>query len=146
MEKHLMATAEAEGAALVSQEVAALQQANGQMAAMIGQLAEMVIILEGRTQAMEVLMQQRATITSGQAKQITVAVRNRAMRICEKNGLPYEATGGSFRNAIWRDFKTEYAVHSHYDLPAMYLDNALAFIEGWTSFTLICKARERVPR
>lgn len=144
MEKQIVALTEAGEAAPFSHEVAVLQQTAEQMASMIGKLAETVILLEGRTRAMEELMQQRVTITSGQAQQIVVAVRNRAMQICDKNALPYDVVGRNFRAAIWSAVKAEYAVASRHDLPAQYYRNALAFIEGWTSFALICRMRERV--
>lgn len=128
----------------LSQAVAAQQQSNEQMASMIGKMAELVFVMDGWIKAMESLLQQRVTVTSAQAGQIAAAVRDRASQICSKNALPYDKCGRIFRDAIWRAFKSQYTVASHYDLPAVYADHALSFIEGWTSFALIRRARERL--
>lgn len=65
------------------------------------------------------------------------------MAICDKGGLSYAAVGRNAREAIWRAFRSEYSVSSYHVLPAIYHDNAIAFIQGWTSFALIKRLREK---
>lgn len=109
-----------------------LQQFGGYMAAM-----------EQRIKKLEKLTEQRVTISSKQAKALQKRVQARSMALCEKHGFSYSDGGEAFRRAIWRGLKAQYAVDDVHDLPAVYFDLAAQYIDGWTSYSIVRKLRER---
>lgn len=110
-----------------------LQQFGGYMAAM-----------EQRIKKLEKLTEQKVTISSKQAKALQKRVQARSSALCEKHGFSYVNDGETFRRAIWRDLKAQYAVEDVHDLPAVYFDIAAQFVDGWTSYSIVRKVRERV--
>lgn len=127
------------------QQASALQTLTGeQMTSVVNRLAELVIVMDSRMSTLESILKQRITVSSAEAKGIAEAVKTRAVQLCEKSGLPYAQVGRFVRDAIWRAFRNEYMIASHYDLPAAYYDLAIQFISGWSSFALIRRLRERV--
>ena len=109
-----------------------LQQFGGYMAAM-----------EQRIKKLEKLTEQKVTISSKQAKALQKRVQARSMALCEKHGFSYADDGETFRRAIWRDLKGQYAIDDVHDLPVVYFDIAAQYIDGWTSYSIVRKLRAR---
>lgn len=100
-------------------------------------------MMEQRIKKLEKLNEQRVTISGKQAKALQKRVQARSTALCGKHGFSYSDDGETFRRAIWRDLKTQYAVDDIHDLPAVYFDLAAAFVDGWTSYSIVRKIRER---
>lgn len=109
----------------------------------VEKLAAIIVMLDKRLHSVEAMMENRVTVSSSQARSIANAVGARAHEICDQNALPYSTAGRTIREAIWRALRSEYQIPSHYDLSAIYYEHALSFVKGWTSFTVIRKARQR---
>ena len=109
-----------------------LQQLGGYMAAM-----------EQRVKKLEKLTEQKVTINSKQAKALQKRVQARSAALCEKHGFSYTDDGETFRRAIWRDLKGQYAIDDVHDLPAVYFDIAAQYIDGWNSYSIVRKLRAR---
>lgn len=126
-------------------QVAEKEQQNvAQMTRLVGEMAKLVFSLEARFSQLEGTMKARVTVTYAQANTLAEAVQARAKAICFDNGLPYEVAGKAFRAAIWREFCAEYGVKNRHDLPAMYFDNALSFVGGWTSYAVLRRIRDKM--
>ena len=102
--------------------------------------------MEQRIKKLEKLTEQRVTISSKQAKALQKRVQARSMALCEKHGFSYSDGGETFRRAIWRGLKAQYAVDDVHDLPAAYFDLAAQYIDGWSSYSIVRKLRERGNR
>lgn len=109
-----------------------LQQFGGYMAAM-----------EQRIKKLEKLTEQKVTISSKQAKALQKRVQARSAALCEKYGFLYADVGETFRRAIWRDLKGQYAIDDVHDLPAVYFDIAAQYIDGWNSYSIVRKVRAK---
>ena len=100
-------------------------------------------MMEQRIKKLEKLTEQRVTISSKQAKALQKRVQSRSADLCMKYKFTYSEDGETFRRAIWRDLKGQYAIDDIHDLPAAYFDLAAAFINNWTSFQTVRKIRQR---
>lgn len=110
----------------------------------IGQLVNMLVMLNAKIEAMEKQMAQRATIDSRQARQMSAAVQQRAKELCEANGLSYDRGGAMMRDRIWHDVLHEFHVENRHDLPEAYFAQAMEFIAEWTSFTAVVRIRQKL--
>ena len=131
--------------ALVTLEQLTQQQNvnNQQMSLFLQQLGGYMAMMEQRIKKLEKLTEQRITISSKQAKALQKRVQARSAGLCDKHGFSYADDGETFRRAIWRDLKAQYAVDDIHDLPAVYFDLAAAFVDGWTSYSTVRRIRER---
>lgn len=109
----------------------------------LAQLVNMVCMMQQRMDMYEKQLQQRATISSQQAKQLGKAVIGRASELCEENGLPDEAEK-LLRDQIWKELLKEYHIASRYDLPDIYFGQALQFVNGWSSFQAVFRIRQKL--
>lgn len=126
-------------------QAAQAQQLNVErMTKLVGEMAKIVFTLEARLESLEGTMKNRVTVTYAQANALAEAVQERVKAICFDNSLPYGDAGKAFRAVLWREFYAEYGVKNRHDLPAMYFDNALSFIGGWSSYAALRRVRERI--
>ena len=119
---------------------------NQQMSLFLQQLGGYMSAMEQRIKKLEKLTEQRVTIRGKQAKALQKRVQARSAALCDKHGFLYAEHGEAFRRAIWRDLKTQYAIDDIHDLPAAYFDLAAALVDGWTSYSIVRKIRERMKR
>lgn len=120
-----------------------LSENNADMRTLVVQMGQIAASLNERVRTLETIMMQRITITGAQAKMIQSAVRDRARAICGKYALDYARHGEAVRRAIWRDLKVQYRIADIHDLPAAYYDLSMKKIQGWTSFELVRKLRDK---
>lgn len=128
---------------LAEKAVAQQYQNAAEMRQLVGQMAQIAMNLDKRVRMLEDLLLRKVTVSSVQAKAIGSAVREQARALCTKYALDYARHGAAFRAAIQRDVKAQYGISDIHDLPASYYDLAIKFISGWSSFALVCKAREK---
>lgn len=114
-----------------------------QMGLFLQQFGGYMAMMEQRIKKLEKLTEQRVTINSKQAKALQKRVQARSVTLCEKYGFLYADDGETFRRAIWRDLKGQYAIDDIHDLPAVYFDIAAQYIDGWTSYSVVRKLRAR---
>lgn len=114
-----------------------------QMGLFLQQFGGYMAMMEQRIKKLEKLTEQRVTINSKQAKALQKRVQARSVTLCEKHGFSYADDGETFRRAIWRDLKGQYAIDDIHDLPAVYFDIAAQYIDGWTSYSVVRKLRAR---
>ena len=124
---------------LTRQQAAQLQQ----MGLFIQQFGGYMAAMEQRLKKLEKLTEQKVTINSKQAKALQKRVQARSAALCEKYGFSYADDGETFRRAIWRDLKGQYAIDDIHDLPAVYFDIAAQFVDNWTSYSVVRKLRTR---
>lgn len=136
-------TAKSEPLTLLVQQTRQQEANNQQMALFIQQLGGYMAAMEQRIKKLEKLTEQRITVSGKQAKALQKRVQARSMALCQKHGFLYADNGEAFRRAIWRGLKAQYGIDDIHDLPAVYFDLVAAFIDGWTSYQLIKKLRER---
>lgn len=136
-------TANSEPLTLLVQQTRQQEANNQQMALFIQQLGGYMAAMEQRIKKLEKLTEQRITVSGKQAKALQKRVQARSMALCQKHGFLYADNGEAFRRAIWRGLKAQYGIDDIHDLPAVYFDLVAAFIDGWTSYQLIKKLRER---
>ncbi len=114
-----------------------------QMGLFLQQFGGYMAMMEQRIKKLEKLTEQRVTINSKQAKALQKRVQARSAALCEKHGFLYADDGETFRRAIWRDLKGQYAIDDIHDLPAVYFDIAAQYIDGWMSYSVVRKLRAR---
>ena len=114
-----------------------------QMGLFLQQFGGYMAMMEQRIKKLEKLTEQRVTINSKQAKALQKRVQARSAALCEKHGFLYADDVETFRRAIWRDLKGQYAIDDIHDLPAVYFDIAAQYIDGWTSYSVVRKLRAR---
>lgn len=136
-------TVNSEPLTLLVQQTRQQEANNQQMALFIQQLGGYMAAMEQRIKKLEKLTEQRITVSGKQAKSLQKRVQARSMALCQKHGFLYADNGEAFRRAIWRGLKAQYGIDDIHDLPAVYFDLVAAFIDGWTSYQLIKKLRER---
>lgn len=130
----------------LSEDIILREQQEKQIATMgryLTQMAGMMAEMDRRLKALEKLSGQRVSIDHRHAKALTARIRARAEALCEKYGLDYKKNGAALRRAILRAVLTQYAVEDLHDLPVVWSDSAAQLIDGWSSFTLIRKLREK---
>ena len=115
-----------------------------QMGLFLQQFGGYMAMMEQRIKKLEKLTEQRVTVSGKQAKALQKRVQARSATLCNKHGFLYADDGEAFRRAIWRDLKTQYAIDDIHDLPAAYFDLAAALVDGWTSYSIVRKIRERM--
>ena len=71
-------------------------------------------------------------------------MQSRAAELCTVHGLPEHEAGKTLRAAIWRELNREYGIRNRADLPAMYYEQALGYVGGWTSFATMRRIREKL--
>ncbi len=114
-----------------------------QMGLFLQQFGGYMVAMEQRMKKLEKLTEQKVTISSKQAKALQKRVQARSVALCEKYGLLYADDGETFRRAIWRDLKGQYAIDDVHDLPAVYFDIAAQYIDSWASYSIVRKLRTR---
>lgn len=108
-----------------------------------GQMAQIVVTMEARLSTLENTLKTRVTITYAQSLSLGKAVQERAALLCRQNRLPEREAAKPIRAAIWRALYLEYGIRNRADLPAMHYRQALGFADGWSSFALVMRLRDR---
>ena len=105
-------------------------------------LGQAILTLEESNRKLQVLLEERLTVTSVQAKALQKAVAERARVFCSTNGIDYKAQGGKVRAAITKQVKQDFGVADFGDIPAGKYAAALEMIGEWTSFGLIRRLKK----
>lgn len=111
---------------------------------LLGRMTNLMMAMESRLSSLENTLKTRVTITYAQSLALSAAVQARTTELCEANGLPEHEAGKTIRAAIWRELCREYGIKNRADLPALYYDQALTYVSGWTSFAAIRRIRDRL--
>lgn len=111
-----------------------------------GQMAQLVFTLEARLATLEGSLKTRVTVTYAQSRALATAAQARATALCEAHDLPEALAGKTIRAALWREFCKEYGIRNRADLPALYYEQALAYVDTWNSFATLRRVRERIGR
>ena len=127
----------------LAQNVAKLERENEELRQAIVSIGQLMVGMDAKLKGLEALLSQKVTVNAKQARAISAAVASTARRLCEKYGFDYTQDGDTFRRAIWRDVKKQYGVADVHDLPAAYFDLALQLVNGWSSFSLVRKLRDK---
>ncbi len=126
-------------------ELAKTQQTQvAQLTKLCEMMAQLVYTMDARVSSMEKAMKTRVTVSYTQSKALLQAAQERSAALCSMHHLPEKEAGKALRAAIWRDFCREYGIRNRVDLPELYYEQALTYINGWTSFAAIRRIRDRL--
>lgn len=115
------------------------EQALGRLEQQNAQMAALIIQMDARIKALEKV---RVTITHRQAQALTVRIRARAQTICVKYALA-KTDETTFRSAIKKAVLKQYGVDDLHDMPLAYYELAGQLVDGWSSYQLVQKVRDK---
>ena len=126
-----------------SMDMITRQQAEqvAQLATIVRQFSTMMAAMDQRMARIEKLLDRKVTIEAKQYKALLKAIKERARALCDKHHLDQKDAGRAIRKAITADILARYGVSDLHDLQDSYFDIAMAEINAFTSYALICKLR-----
>ncbi|MBP3720464.1 MAG: hypothetical protein J6J41_03940 [Clostridia bacterium] len=129
-------------AAADPQIAGALAENVQRMGQYIGQLGQMMAVMQRRMDEME-KQQAAVTIRHEDVKRLQAMIRMRADQICGKYELTDKDSPRIFRAAIKKDLLRRYGVKDLHDVPAAMLGGAENMISGWTNIRLAMERRAK---
>lgn len=114
-----------------------------QLASLVQSIGTIVQTLDKRLDRIEKCMDRKLTVSSGKAKALTKAIRDRARAICAQYGLDYQKAGRRLRASILSAVRVQYGVEDIHDLQDAHYPLAIEFIATWSSYSLVKELRRQ---
>lgn len=105
-------------------------------------LVRLAAIIEQQEKRIAALEKSKITINSKQAKAMSKRIGERAQAISDKYSLSKKSCG-SIRTAIRRELMRQYGITDLHDLPVGYYELAGQLVDGWSSYSLVRKLRDK---
>lgn len=105
-------------------------------------LVRMAAMIEQQEKRIAALERRCITINSKQAKALSKRIGVRAQAVSDKYSLSKKSCG-SIRTAIRREVLRQYGIADLHDLPVGYYELAGQLVDGWSSYTMVRKLRDK---